>query len=100
MNSIGGSSVANLFNMNNAMGSLAKGEASSSLFSNLIKDNIGDTIKSLRASEKISIDALEGKSSIHELVMALNHAETNLSVLVNVRDKFIASYQEITRMQI
>ncbi len=43
---------------------------------------------------------IQGKMGIHEGMMAMGRAETTLKLLAQVRNKAMAAYMEISRMQV
>lgn len=55
---------------------------------------------SLKAAEAASIAGIQGKAAVHEVVDSILIAERSLQTIVAVRDKAIAAYQDISRMQI
>jgi flagellar hook-basal body complex protein FliE len=59
-----------------------------------------NTMQSLKAGEKASLQALAGKADVGQVVQALSAAETTLQATVAVRDRVVAAYQEIIRMPI
>jgi len=54
----------------------------------------------LRAGEATAISGLAGDSSVQDVVEALMGAEQQLRAAIAVRDRVVAAYQEISRMQI
>jgi flagellar hook-basal body complex protein FliE len=58
---------------------------------------LGDTVDSLKQSDKVSLAAVQGKASINEVVTAVNSAEFALQTVVTIRDRVIAAYQELMR---
>lgn len=75
-------------------------QASQSVFGELLKNEMSNTIGALRQGEQTSLDALAGKASVQEVVEALGAAEFSLQKLTTVRDRVISAYQEIIRMPI
>ncbi|MCD6034915.1 MAG: fliE [Rickettsiales bacterium] len=71
-----------------------------SQFFNIVKGVVGESINSLRHSEKISAAALVDKAPLHEVVTQINEAEIALQTVVAIRDKAIGAYQDILRMPI
>lgn len=54
----------------------------------------------LRAGEATAISGITGDSSVQDVVEALMGAEQQLRAAIAVRDRVVAAYQEISRMQI
>lgn len=55
---------------------------------------------SMRAGEAAAISGLSGDTSVQDVVQALMSAEEQLRAAIAVRDRVVAAYQEISRMQI
>lgn len=62
-----------------------------------VASNARDT---MRAGEAAAIKGVNGDSSVQDVVQALMSAEEQLRAAVAVRDRVVAAYQEIARMQI
>ena len=54
----------------------------------------------LRTGEAAAISGVKGDTSVQEVVQSLMSAEEHLRAAVAVRDRVVAAYQEIARMQI
>ncbi|MCB1783239.1 MAG: flagellar hook-basal body complex protein FliE [Alphaproteobacteria bacterium] len=67
-------------------------------FSDFMKGNIEDSIKTLKNSEAISAKAVTGEADLTDVVQAVTSAEMTLQTVVSIRDKLITAYQEIMRM--
>jgi flagellar hook-basal body complex protein FliE len=76
------------------------GTAAGSSFSDLIKAELGQTVEDLRGGEKLTIASATGRADIQQVVEAVAQAELSLQKITAVRDRVIASYQEIMRMPI
>ncbi|MCF3932472.1 flagellar hook-basal body complex protein FliE [Acuticoccus sp. M5D2P5] len=55
---------------------------------------------SLRAGEAASIAGVNGDTSVQNVVRSLMTAEQQLRAAIAVRDRVVAAYQEVSRMQI
>ena len=55
---------------------------------------------SLRAGEAAAISGVSGDTSVQNVVRAMMTAEQQLRAAIAVRDRVVAAYQEISRMQI
>lgn len=53
-----------------------------------------------RANELLSAYALGENIAPHELVMAMEQAKLSLQMAVEVRNRIVDAYQELTRMQV
>lgn len=57
-------------------------------------------VSEIRKSDRRISDAMLGKVDLHELVTDISMIETNLRILVTVRDSLMGAIQELVRMQI
>lgn len=69
-------------------------------FADLVKDSIDDAVRASKSSEATSLNAINGKADVVDLVTAINDAELTLQTVVAVRDRVVQAYQEIMRMPI
>lgn len=51
-------------------------------------------------SEKLSLNAINDRADMTQVITAVTEAEMTLQTMVNVRDKVMESYQRILRMPI
>jgi len=66
------------------------------MFSGLVKDVNGDQL----TSKQMINDFVEGKDvELHEVMIAGEKAKTSLQLLMEIRNKAIDMYKELTRMQ-
>ena len=66
----------------------------------LLEQTLTDAIDAGHKGEAIATAAVSGRTSLQEVVEAVNAAELTLQTVVAVRDRMIAAYQEILRMPI
>ncbi len=63
-----------------------------------------EAVKDVNTKQHIADDSIEkvikGEMGIHEGMMAIGKAETSLKVLAQVRNKVMAAYNEVMRMQV
>jgi flagellar hook-basal body complex protein FliE len=102
---IAASAYAKLANMSNPGATLGKtiGDSKDSgvpSFGALLKDVVNAVAESGRKSDALTTASVAGKASMVDVVTAVAETETAIGALVSVRDKVIASYQEIMRMTI
>ena len=69
-------------------------------FQNMVQDAISTTIDSVKQAEKTTIQGLQGKADIQDVVQAIANAENALETVVAVRDTAIKAYQSIIQMTI
>lgn len=79
-------------------GTEAAGDGQS--FGALLKDAVRSVTDAGRASDAQSQSMAAGKANIVDVVTAVAETETAIDTVVSVRDKVIAAYEEIMRMQI
>lgn len=67
-------------------------------------ERLNEAIKDVNKNQHIADESIEkvilGEMGIHEGMLALGKAETSLKVLAQVRNKVMAAYSEVMRMQI
>lgn len=69
-------------------------------FQNLVKDSIENAVDLSKKSETMTIQGIQGKADIQDVVMAVSNAEMALETVVAVRDTAIKAYQTIMQMPI
>ena len=62
-----------------------------------VAENARDTLKT---SEATSLKGIAGEASVQDVVTAMMSAEQQLRAAIAVRDRVVAAYQEVSRMQI
>lgn len=76
------------------------GAANKGGFKEMLGSAILGSIDTMKAGEMMSAKAITGTASLPDVVQAVNAADMNVKTLVAVRDKMVAAYQEMLRMQI
>ena len=69
-------------------------------FSDFLKQKVGESIDTLKGSERTQAKAVTGEADLTDVVQAVTSAEMTLQTVVAVRDRLINAYQEIMRMPI
>lgn len=69
-------------------------------FASLVRGAIDEAIKIGEKSEQLSIQGVNDRADINQVVTAVAEAEVTLQTVVAVRDKVIESYKQILRMPI
>lgn len=59
-----------------------------------------DAISTLRAGEQTAVAGVRGQATTQQVVEAVMASEQTLQASIAIRDKVVASYLEISRMQI
>ncbi|MBN9543715.1 MAG: flagellar hook-basal body complex protein FliE [Alphaproteobacteria bacterium] len=70
------------------------------IFADFVKSSYNDAVDTIQGSEKLSMQSLQGKVDTTTVVTAISNAEVTLQAVLAIRDKFIAAYQDIMKMQI
>jgi flagellar hook-basal body complex protein FliE len=78
----------------------AAAAAAAPTFGALLEQTLSDAIGAGHQGEAIATAAISGRTSLQDVVEAVNAAEVTLQTVVAVRDRMIAAYQEILRMPI
>jgi len=69
-------------------------------FGQFLSETLNGVVDSGRKAESQAAAAASGKSNLVDVVTAVAESETALQTLVAVRDRVIAAYEEIMRMQV
>ena len=69
-------------------------------FADLVKSAIKEAVKIGERSENLSIQGINDRADISQVVTAVSEAELTLQTVVTVRDKVLDAYKEIIRMLI
>lgn len=74
---------------------------SSNAFGDMLKNMVSDTNQAQAAGDK-AVESLQAGSAqhLHEVMISVEEAEISLKMLVQMRNKALAAYEEIMRMQI
>jgi flagellar hook-basal body complex protein FliE len=90
------------FALSNSVGNnpAKPGEAGGGDFSAILSTFAKDTVSALQNGEQTAIDAIQGKTSIQNAVMATMEAEQSLQAALAIRDKVVSAFLEISRMQV
>jgi flagellar hook-basal body complex protein FliE len=69
-------------------------------FAQTMASMAADAISTVKTGETTAIAGMQGKAPLQQVVQAVMQADQALQTVVAVRDKVVAAYQEISRMQI
>ena len=67
-------------------------------FADLVKSAIDEAVRIGERSEKLTIQGINERADVTQVVTAVAEAELTLQTVVTVRDKVIEAYKEIIRM--
>jgi flagellar hook-basal body complex protein FliE len=69
-------------------------------FSQLLKDSISDLNKTQKNSEKAMTDIATGQvKDLHQAALQIDKAELKMKFMLEVRNKALSAYKEISRIQ-
>ena len=97
------STVANAYAQLARIGDTAAPKPSSETgpsFGTLLKDTMTALTKTSRHADTQAVAMATGKANIVDVVTAVAESEVAIDTLVSVRDRVIASYEEIMKMPI
>ena len=69
-------------------------------FASLLADNLQSVVDAGRRSDQLSMDMVNGKANVVDVVTAVSNTEIMVEGMVAVRDRVISAYEEIMRMPI
>lgn len=70
-------------------------------FSDLLSRAVGSVDQAMKASDQTVEDFIAGKSdNVHDVMISMQKAQVSFQMMVEIRNKAIETYQEISRMQI
>ena len=69
-------------------------------FGKFLADQLQGVADAGKASDKMSLDLVNGKANVVDVVTAISQTELAMQSMVTVRDKVISAYEEIMRMPI
>jgi flagellar hook-basal body complex protein FliE len=69
-------------------------------FGSVLKDAMGAVVEAGRKSDAQTHGMVNGKANIVDVVTAVSETEVAVEAMVSVRDRMIAAYEEIMKMQI
>ena len=69
-------------------------------FGKVLADQLQGVMDAGKASDKMSMDLVNGKANVVDVVTAISQTELAMESMVAVRDRVISAYEEIMRMPI
>ena len=69
-------------------------------FAKLLSESVQGVVDAGKASDKMSLDLVNGKGDIVDVVTAISQTEIAMETMVTIRDRVISAYEEIMRMPI
>jgi flagellar hook-basal body complex protein FliE len=84
-----------------AGGSAPQAAATKKSFSDIMEKLVGEVDGTMKAADAEKAKVLSGESTnLHQAMISMQEAGVAFSVMVEVRNKLVESYQEIMRMQV
>lgn len=78
----------------------ATGSNAAGGFADMVENQLGSIVEQGQAFEAQSMDYVQGRADVVDVVTAVAETEVLLETVVTVRDRVIQAYQEILRMPI
>jgi len=69
-------------------------------FKNALSQSINELDKQMIEANQSTEEMLMGKKDIHQAMIAMERAGISLRLMIQVRNKILAAYEEIMRMQL
>ena len=69
-------------------------------FGKLLTDQLQGVVDQGKRSDQMSLDLVNGKANVVDVVTAISQTQLAMESMVAVRDKVISAYEEIMRMPI
>lgn len=93
------SSISNTFSLNpSSVATINRPD--SDIFTTEFSKILDNSIKIIEIGETKAISGLNGNSALTDVVHSVLEAERTINLMISVREKALAAYQEISRMQI
>jgi flagellar hook-basal body complex protein FliE len=74
---------------------------SNSDFSKVLKESLGEVNKTQQNADKVMADIATGEvKNLHQAAIAIGKAETSMKVMLEIRNKALSAYKEISRTQL
>ncbi len=97
------SSIDKLSSLNSVLNasSLEKENETSTDFSKILKESIDEMNTIQIKGDRAMADIATGEvKDLHQAAIAINKAETNMKMMLEIRNKALSAYKEISRTQI
>lgn len=75
--------------------------SSENSFADMLSKAVGSVDEAMKVSEQTTEDFIAGKTeNVHDVMISMQKAQLSFQMMVEVRNKAIEAYNEISRMQI
>lgn len=81
-------------------GSAAPAATGGGDFAKMLAESVQGVVESGKQSDQLSMDMVNGKASMVDMVTAISQTEMAVESMVSIRDRVITAYEEIMRMPI
>ncbi|GHB32409.1 flagellar hook-basal body complex protein FliE 1 [Pseudovibrio japonicus] len=98
--SIAASAYANTAKLSNPLEASSEIADKGDAFSSMVQSAISEVNEGGQVADTQSINLLQGKANVVDVVTAVAETELALETVVSVRDRVISAYEEIMRMPI
>ncbi|MBP2297202.1 flagellar hook-basal body complex protein FliE [Azospirillum rugosum] len=78
----------------------APAPATESSFGAFLDRQASQAMDTLKEGERVSLAAVAGKASAHEVVRSVLAAEMTVQTVVSIRDRMVQAYQDVMRMAV
>jgi flagellar hook-basal body complex protein FliE len=93
-------SIANINNLSNIQNSAKEVQKNSSDFSSILDKTIGEVNTLQKNSDQAMSDIATGSvKDLHQAAIAIDKAELSMKLLLEVRNKALTAYKELSRTQ-
>lgn len=83
------------------LGGVAEAKANGQIdFASMVAQMAGEAVNTVRVAEAASTAGIKGQMPLTDVVEKVLEAERSLNAAISVRDKVVAAYLELSRMQI
>jgi len=69
-------------------------------FQKVLSESLGEVNKKLTEADQNVQEMVLGKRDIHQAMIAIEQANLSLRMVIQIRNKLIAAYEELMRMQV
>lgn len=95
-------SISSLTDINGIANKIEKAKrvADGDSFANVLKESLSDVNKTQVKADSAMADIATGEvKNLHQAALAIGKAETNMKVMLEIRNKALSAYKEIARTQ-
>ncbi len=78
----------------------APAQATESSFGAFLDRQASQAMDTLKEGERVSLAAVAGKASAHDVVRSVLAAEMTVQTVVSIRDRMVQAYQDVMRMAV